>query len=77
MLPRAPASPAQGLHPYGPRYLKYPYVCMMCGLEKLKRVDQNGLERDVSALLLRTLTVGRRQQSESIEVAFDTSKEVG
>ena len=44
---------------------------MMCGLEKLGFVDQNGLERDVSALLLRSLTVGRRQQSDSIEVALD------
>ena len=29
------------------------------------------LERDLSALLLRTLAVGWRQQSESIEVALD------
>ena len=43
----------------------------MCGLEKLGRADQNWLERDLSALLLRTLAVGRRQQSESIEVVFD------
>ena len=56
-LPRAPASPAQGLHPHAPQYLKFPYFCVLCGLEKLKRVDQNGLERDVSALLLRTLAV--------------------
>ena len=34
-------------------------------------VDQNWLERDLSALLLRMLVVGRRQQSESIEVALD------
>ena len=57
MLPRALASPAQGLHHHGPRYLKFPYFRMMCGLEKLERVDQNGLERDLSALLLRTLAV--------------------
>ena len=43
----------------------------MCGLEKLGFVDQNWLERDLSAVLLRTLTVGRRQQFESIEVALD------
>ena len=43
----------------------------MCGLEKLGLVDQNWLERNLSALMLRTLAVGRRQQSESIEVAFD------
>ena len=44
---------------------------MMCGLEKLRIVDQTYLERDLSALLLRTLAVGRRQQSESIEVALE------
>ena len=43
----------------------------LCGLGKLGLVDQNWLERDLSALLLRTLVVGRRQQSESIEVALD------
>ena len=32
-------------------------------------VDQNGLERDLSALLLRTLAVGRRQKIDSIEVS--------
>ena len=42
----------------------------MCGLEKLGLVDQNCLVRDLSVLLLRTLAVGRRQQSESIEVAL-------
>ena len=44
---------------------------MMCGLEKLGIADQNWLERDLSDLLLRTLVVGRRQQSESIEAALD------
>ena len=34
-------------------------------------VDQNWLERNLSGLLLRTLVVGRRKQSESIEVALD------
>ena len=43
----------------------------MCGLEKLGLVDQNWLERNLSGLLLRTLVVGRQQQSESIEVALD------
>ena len=42
----------------------------MCGLDKLGLVDQNWLERNLSALLLITLAVGRRQQSESIEVAL-------
>ena len=48
----------------------------MCGLEKLGLVDQNWLERNVSGFLLRTLVVGRRQHSESIEVALEWSKEV-
>ena len=39
--------------------------------DKLELVDQNWLERDMSALLLRTLVVGRRQQVDSIEVALD------
>ena len=49
----------------------FPYSCGLCGLEKLRLVDQNWLERNLSALLLRTLVVGRRQQSESIEAALD------
>ena len=52
----------------------------MCGLEKLGLVDQNWLERNFernfSGFLLRTLVVGRRQHSESIEVALEWSKEV-
>ena len=43
----------------------------MCGLEKLGLVDQNCLECDFSASLLRRLAVGRQQQFESIEVALD------
>ena len=62
MPARAPASPAQGLHHHEPRYFNFPYFCTMCGLEKLGIVDQNWLER-LSDLLLRTLVVGRRQQS--------------
>ena len=69
MLALAPASPAQGLHHHRPRYFNFPYFCTMCGLEKLGLVDQNLLERNLSVFLLRTLVVGRRQQSESIEVA--------
>ena len=42
MLACAPASPAQGLHHYGPRYFNFPYFCTMCGLEKLGIVDQTG-----------------------------------
>ena len=41
------------------------------GLEKLGLVDQNWLERNLYGLLLRALVVGRRQQSESVEVALD------
>ena len=44
---------------------------ILCGLEKLGPDDQNWLERNSSALLLRTLVVGRRQPSESIEAALD------
>ena len=44
---------------------------VMCSLEKLGLVDKNRLERDLSALLLKTLNVGRRQQSYSIEVTID------
>ena len=53
----------------------YATLLMMCSLyrdlEKLGFVAQNGLERDLPSLLLRTLAVGRRQQSVSIEVALD------
>ena len=71
MLARPPASPAQGHHHQGPRYFIFFYFCMMCALEKLGLVDQNLLERGLSASLLGTLAVGRRQQSESIEVALE------
>ena len=71
MLVRASASPAQVLqHHHGPRYFNFPYFCTMCGLEKLRLVHQNLLERNLFALLLRMLVVGRRQQFESIEVAL-------
>ena len=52
MLARAPALPPQGLHHRGSRYINFPYFCTMCGLEKLGLVDQNWLERNLSALLL-------------------------
>ena len=75
MLARVQASPAQGLHHHGPRSLIFSYFCTMCGLENLGLVDQNWLERNFSVIfpffLLRTLVVGRRQHSESIEVALD------
>ena len=51
---------------------KFPYFCIMCGFEKLGLADQNWLEeRNLSSLLLRTVVVGRRQQSESIDVALN------
>ena len=71
MLARAPASPVQGLHHHRPRYFIFSSFCTLCGLEKLGLVDQNWLERNLSALVVRTLVVGRRQQSESIEAALD------
>ena len=71
MLTRAPASLAQGLHHHRPRYFNFPYFCTLCGLEELGLVDHNWLDRNLSALLLRTLVVSRRQQSESIEAAPD------
>ena len=71
MLARAPAPPAQGLHHHGPRHFNFPYFCTMCGLDKLGLFYHNWLERNLSSLLLDTLVVGRRQQSESIEAALD------
>ena len=70
MLARAPTSPAQGLHHHGPRYFNLSYFCTTRDFEKLGLVDQNWLERNFPVFLLRTLVVGRRQHSESIEVAF-------
>ena len=43
----------------------------MCGLEKLGIVGSKLVGTYLSDLLLRTLVVGRRQQSESIEAALD------
>ena len=47
------------------------FLITTCGLEKLGLVDQNWLERNFSGFLLRTLVVGRRQHSESIEVVLE------
>ena len=72
MLARAPASPAQGLHHHGwTSVFHFSYFCTVWGLEKLGLVDQKWLERNFSVFLLRTQVVGRRQHSESIEVALD------
>ena len=59
---------------HGSRCFNFPYFCMMYGLEKLGLVDQNWLVRNLSALLLWTLVVGRWQQSESIEVSLDVEE---
>ena len=71
MLVRAPTSQGQGPHHHEPRYSSFPYFCMTCYIEILGLADQYLLECDLSALLLRTLAVGRRQQSDSIEVVLD------
>ena len=47
-------------------YNYFPCFFTTCDFEKLELVDQNQLERDSSALLLRALVVGRRQQCESV-----------
>ena len=72
MLARALASPDQGLHHHGPRYFNFLIFVQCVALRNLDLfVDQNWLERNLSSLLLITLVVGRRQQSESTEVALD------
>ena len=79
MLARAPASPpAQGLHHHGPRYfIFFPYFCTMCGLEKLGLVHKkNWLERNLSALLLKTLAMGRRQHPSRSRLLSIWRKEV-
>ena len=72
MLARAPAPPAQGLHHHGSRYFNFLIFLQGVALKNLDLfVDQNyWLECNLSSLLLRTLAVGRRQQSKSIEVAL-------
>ena len=37
---RAPASTELVLQHHGPRYFNFLYLCMICGLEKLGRVNQ-------------------------------------
>ena len=65
-------------HHHGRRYLNFPCFRTMCGLEKLGLLlDQNWLERNLSALLLRTLVVGRRHNpSRSRLLSILWSKEV-
>ena len=71
MLARAPASSAQGLHHHGPRYFNFLVFVQCVALRNLDLLIKGKL----SGLLLRTLVVGRRQQSESIEVALDMEYE--
>ena len=71
MLARAPASPTQGLHHHGPRYFNF-YFCTKCvALRNLDVLIKTGWSVKIPFFLLRTLVVGRRQHSESIEVALD------
>ena len=67
ILARAPGSLALRLNRHGPRYCNiFPYLCIMCGFEKLELVVKNLLKRDLSALF-----VSRRQQSGPIGVTLD------
>ena len=59
------------LHRHGHRHFTFPYLCMTCGLEKSEVVNQDWLERVLSALSLQTLAVGRRKPYESTMVALD------
>ena len=69
MLAHAQTSPAQGLH-HRPRYFIFPFFLYNVPLKNLEYCYLNWLERNLTGLLLRTLVVGRRQQSESIEVTL-------
>ena len=42
MLARAPTSPAQGLHHYGPRYFNFPYFCTCVALKNLELLIKTG-----------------------------------
>ena len=71
MLARAPASPAQGLHHHGPRYFNFLISVQYLALRNLELLIKTDWSVIFSFFLLRTLVVGRRQHSESIEVALD------
>ena len=71
MLARAPASPAQGLHHHGPRYFNFLISVQCVALRNLDLLIKTGWSVVFSFFLLRTLVVGRRQHSKSIEVALD------
>ena len=76
-MARAPASPAQGLHHHGRRrYFNFSFSCMICGLENFGLADKKLLERGLSALLPRMLTVGRQQQSIRSRLLSIWNKEV-
>ena len=69
MLALALASPAQSLHHHGPRYFNF-FFFVQVALRNLDLLVKTGWSGNFSALLLRALVVGRRQQSESIEAAL-------
>ena len=71
MLARAPASPAQGLHHHGPRYFIFLISVQCVALRNLDLLIKTGSSVIFPFFLLRTLVVGRRQHSESIEVTLD------
>ena len=71
MLAPAPASPAQDLHHHGPRYFNFSYICTCVALRKLDLMIKSGWSVIFPGFVLRTLVVGRRLHSESIEVALD------
>ena len=70
MLARAPASSGQGLHHHGPQYFNFLIIVQCVALRNLDLLIKTGWSAILSGLLLRTLVVGRRQKSESIEVAL-------
>ena len=69
LLAHGPALPDEGLHRHERRD-KFPFS-YMTRLSKPWLVRHKVLDLDLSALLPTALAVGRRQQSESIEVALD------
>ena len=71
MLARAPASPAQGLHHHGPRYFNFLISVQCVALRNLDLLIKTGWSVSFPFFWPRTLVVGRRQHSESIEVALD------
>ena len=72
MLARASASPALKASITMDLGISTLLIFVRCvALRNLDLLIKNWLKRTLSALLLRTLVMGRRQQSESIEAALD------